>query len=116
MMMNTCHRPATLGILMSREPLDQSRKIVTELPGPKARELRERLETYVPKAVSPSTPAFVTRAGGGIVEDTDGKRLIGLGAGIAVTTAGASHPNAVKAVQDRGAAVTHTCMIANPYA
>ena len=100
---------------MSREPLDQSRKLVTELPGPKARELRERLETYVPKAVSPSTPAFVSRAEGGIVEDIDGNRLIDLGAGIAVTTVGASHPKVVKAVQDQVADFTHTCFMVTPY-
>ena len=100
---------------MSREPLDQSRKLVTELPGPKARELRERLETYVPKAVSPSTPAFVSRAEGGIVEDVDGNRLIDLGAGIAVTTVGASHPKVVKAVQDQVADFTHTCFMVTPY-
>lgn len=100
---------------MSREPLDQSRKLVTELPGPKARELRERLETYAPKAVSPSTPAFVSRAEGGIVEDVDGNRLIDLGAGIAVTTVGASHPKVVKAVQDQVADFTHTCFMVTPY-
>ncbi|HIY85575.1 MAG TPA: 4-aminobutyrate--2-oxoglutarate transaminase [Candidatus Yaniella excrementavium] len=100
---------------MSREPLDQSRKLVTELPGPKARELRERLDTYVPKAVSPSTPAFVSRAEGGIVEDVDGNRLIDLGAGIAVTTVGASHPKVVKAVQDQVADFTHTCFMVTPY-
>lgn len=100
---------------MSREPLDQSRKLVTELPGPKARELRERLETYVPKAVSPSTPAFVSHAEGGIVEDVDGNRLIDLGAGIAVTTVGASHPKVVKAVQEQVADFTHTCFMVTPY-
>ncbi|GAA2041595.1 4-aminobutyrate--2-oxoglutarate transaminase [Yaniella flava] len=100
---------------MSREPLDQSRKLVTELPGPKARELHERLETYVPKAVSPSTPAFAARAEGGIVEDVDGNRLIDLGAGIAVTTVGASHPKIVQAVQEQVADFTHTCFMVTPY-
>src|SRR5690625_1921645 len=100
---------------MSREPLDQSRKLVTELPGPKARELQERMRTYVPKALSPSTPAFASRAEGGIVEDIDGNRLIDLGAGIAVTTVGASHPKVVKAVQDQVADFTHTCFMVTPY-
>ena len=100
---------------MSREPLDQSRKLVTELPGPKARELRERLATYVPKAVSPSTPAFVSRAEGGIVEDVDGNRLIDLGSGIAVTTVGASHPKVVEAVKQQVEDFTHTCFMVTPY-
>lgn len=100
---------------MSREPLDQSRKLVTALPGPKAVELRERMQTYVPKAVSPSTPAFAARAEGGIVEDVDGNRLIDLGAGIAVTTVGASHPKIVDAVQQQVADFTHTCFMVTPY-
>lgn len=100
---------------MSREPLDQSRKLVTELPGPKARELRERLSTYVPKAISPSTPAFVSRAEGGIVEDVDGNRLIDLGSGIAVTTVGASHPKVVEAVKQQVEDFTHTCFMVTPY-
>ncbi|OAV60619.1 4-aminobutyrate--2-oxoglutarate transaminase [Enteractinococcus helveticum] len=100
---------------MTREPLEQSRKLVTELPGPKARQLREQLETYVPKAVSPSTPAFVARAEGGIVEDVDGNRLIDLGAGIAVTTVGASHPKVVEAVKAQVEDFTHTCFMVTPY-
>lgn len=100
---------------MSREPLDQSRNLVTELPGPKARELRERLETYVPKAVSPSTPAFASRVEGGIVEDVDGNRLIDLGSGIAVTSAGASHPKVVDAVQQQAADFLHTAFMVTPY-
>ena len=100
---------------MSREPLDQSRKLVTELPGPKAREMRDRLETYVPKALSPSTPAFAARVEGGIVEDVDGNRLIDLGAGIAVTTVGASHPKVVDAVKQQVEDFTHTCFMVTPY-
>ena len=100
---------------MSREPLDQSRKLVTELPGPKAREMRESLDTYVPKGVSPSMPAFAARAEGGIVEDVDGNRLIDLGSGIAVTTVGASHPKVVEAVQEQVADFTHTCFMVTPY-
>ena len=100
---------------MTREPLEQSRKLVTELPGPKARQLREQLETYVPKAVSPSTPAFVSRAEGGIVEDVDGNRLIDLGSGIAVTTVGASHPKVVEAVKAQVEDFTHTCFMVTPY-
>ena len=100
---------------MTREPLDQSRKLVTELPGPKARALQEELQTYVPKAISPSTPAFAARAEGGIVEDVDGNRLIDLGSGIAVTTVGASHPKVVEAVQQQVADFTHTCFMVTPY-
>src|SRR5699024_132935 len=50
-----------------------------------------------------------------IVEDVDGNRLIDLGAGIAVTTVGASHPKIVDAVQQQVADFTHTCFMVTPY-
>ncbi|GAB4974537.1 hypothetical protein MAHJHV55_54770 [Mycobacterium avium subsp. hominissuis] len=43
---------------------------------------------------------IVVRAGGGIVEDVDGNRLIDLGSGIAVTTIGNSAPRVVDAVPE----------------
>lgn len=100
---------------MSQQELEQSRKLVTELPGPKSQELLEREKKNVPQAVSPSNPVFATRASGGILEDVDGNRLIDLGAGIAVTSVGASHPKVVKAVQDQVANFTHTCFMVTPY-
>src|SRR5699024_3266799 len=95
--------------------LDQSRKLVTELPAPKAREMRESLDTYVPKGVSPSMPAFAARAEGGIVEDVDGNRLIDLGSGIAVTRVGASYHKVVDADREQVAGCTLTGVMVTPY-
>jgi 4-aminobutyrate aminotransferase / (S)-3-amino-2-methylpropionate transaminase / 5-aminovalerate transaminase len=58
---------------------------------------------------------FVARAGGGIVEDVDGNRLIDLGSGIAVTTIGNSSPRVVDAVREQVADFTHTCFMVTPY-
>ena len=60
-------------------------------------------------------PVFVARAGGGIVEDVDGNRLIDLGSGIAVTTIGNSSPRVVDAVRAQVAEFTHTCFMVTPY-
>jgi 4-aminobutyrate aminotransferase/(S)-3-amino-2-methylpropionate transaminase len=57
----------------------------------------------------------VARAGGGIIEDVDGNRLIDLGSGIAVTTIGNSAPRVVDAVRAQVAAFTHTCFMVTPY-
>jgi 4-aminobutyrate aminotransferase/(S)-3-amino-2-methylpropionate transaminase len=57
----------------------------------------------------------VARAGGGIIEDVDGNRLIDLGSGIAVTTIGNSAPRVVDAVRAQVAEFTHTCFMVTPY-
>src|SRR5689334_10473694 len=60
-------------------------------------------------------PVYAVRAGGGIVEDADGNRLIDLGSGIAVTTIGNSSPRVVEAVATQAAEFTHTCFMVTPY-
>jgi 4-aminobutyrate aminotransferase/(S)-3-amino-2-methylpropionate transaminase len=60
-------------------------------------------------------PAYVVAAGGGILEDADGNRIIDLGSGIAVTTVGNSNERVVARAQEQLAAFTHTCFMVNPY-
>jgi len=95
--------------------LEQSRRLVTEIPGPASRELNKRRAAAVSHGVNVSLPVFVARAGGGIVEDVDGNRLIDLGSGIAVTTIGNSSPRVVDAVRAQVADFTHTCFMVTPY-
>ncbi|GAB7145579.1 4-aminobutyrate--2-oxoglutarate transaminase [Mycobacterium riyadhense] len=95
--------------------LEQSRHLVTEIPGPASVELNKRRAAAVSHGVGVTMPVFVARAGGGIVEDVDGNRLIDLGSGIAVTTIGNSAPRVVDAVRAQVAEFTHTCFMVNPY-
>ena len=95
--------------------LEQSRQLVTEIPGPASLELTKRRAAAVSGGVSVSMPVFVARAGGGIVEDVDGNRLIDLASGIAVTTIGNSSPRVVEAVRAQVAEFTHTCFMVTPY-
>jgi 4-aminobutyrate aminotransferase / (S)-3-amino-2-methylpropionate transaminase / 5-aminovalerate transaminase len=95
--------------------LEQSRQLVTEIPGPASLELSKRRSASVSHGVNVSLPVFVARAGGGIVEDVDGNRLIDLGSGIAVTTIGNSSPRVVEAVRTQVAEFTHTCFMVAPY-
>ena len=53
------------------EALPQERKIVTEIPGPKSREIEERRKSAVATGVGSSLPAYVVAAGGGILKDAD---------------------------------------------
>jgi 4-aminobutyrate aminotransferase/(S)-3-amino-2-methylpropionate transaminase len=95
--------------------LDQSRHLATEIPGPASLELNKRRTAAVSHGVGVTLPVFVARAGGGIVEDVDGNRLIDLGSGIAVTTIGNSSPAVVEAVRQQVAEFTHTCFMVTPY-
>jgi 4-aminobutyrate aminotransferase / (S)-3-amino-2-methylpropionate transaminase / 5-aminovalerate transaminase len=96
--------------------LPQQRKLVTEIPGPKSRELLERRQRSVARGLSHVLPVFVAAAGGGVVVDVDGNSLIDFGSGIAVTTVGNSADLVVDRVTEQVAQFTHTCFMVAPYA
>lgn len=95
--------------------VEQSRHLVTEIPGPASLELTKRRAAAVSRGVGNTMPVFAARAAGGIVEDVDGNRLIDLGSGIAVTTIGNAAPRVVEAVRAQVAEFTHTCFMVTPY-
>lgn len=88
--------------------LPQERRLATEIPGPRSRELLARKEQAVPRGVGITLPVFAIAAGGGVVVDVDGNSLIDLGSGIAVTTVGNAAPEIVAAVSAQAGAFTHT--------
>ena len=94
----------------------QARRLVTEIPGPRSRELHARKSGAVSAGIGTTLPVYVERAGGGILVDVDGNSLIDLAAGIAVTNAGNANPLVVEGVQAQVAAFTHTCFMVTPYA
>src|SRR5699024_8424159 len=63
----------------------------------------------------PTRHELVQSVKGCIIDKHDCTLLLDLGADIAVTTVGASHPKVVKAVQDQVADFTHTCFMVTPY-
>ena len=89
--------------------IPQERRLVTEVPGPRSRELLERRRAAVPGAVWSTVPVFTRAASGGIVEDVDGNRLIDLGAGLAVLNVGNAAPPVVDAIRRQAELYTHTC-------
>ena len=95
--------------------IPQERRLVTEVPGPRSRELQARRVEAVSAGVGGTLPAFITAAGGGILIDADGNSLIDLGAGIAVVNVGNSAPRVVANVTEQVAAFTHTCFMVTPY-
>ncbi|MEV4255636.1 4-aminobutyrate--2-oxoglutarate transaminase [Spirillospora sp. NPDC049652] len=93
----------------------QERRIVTEIPGPRSRELQERRKAAVPPGVGSVLPVYVTDAGGGVVVDADGNSLIDFGSGIAVTNVGNANPRVVERVKAQVERFTHTCFMVAPY-
>jgi 4-aminobutyrate aminotransferase len=95
----------------TREDLDlanaQAPHLVTEVPGPRAREVIEQDA----KVTSPSLPRayeLVPRRGAGsVIEDVDGNRFLDVNAGIAVTSTGHAHPAVVEAIQRQAAELIH---------
>jgi 4-aminobutyrate aminotransferase / (S)-3-amino-2-methylpropionate transaminase / 5-aminovalerate transaminase len=95
--------------------LPQQRNLVTEIPGPKSRELLERRQRSVARGLSHVLPVFVAAAGGGVVVDVDGNSLIDFGSGIAVTSVGNSADLVVDRVTEQVNQFTHTCFMVAPY-
>jgi len=89
--------------------IPQERTLVTEIPGPRSRELLARRDAAIPAAVFNTVPVFARAASGAIVEDVDGNRLIDLGAGLAVLNAGNAPASVVAAVREQAERFTHTC-------
>ena len=95
--------------------IEQSRHLGQQVPGPKSSALDERRKNALPAGMAPSLPGYVVDADGGILADADGNRFIDLASGIAVTSAGASNPAVVAAVQEAVAHFTHTSFTISPY-
>ena len=93
----------------------QHRRLVTELPGPRSRELIARRRSAVADSVSTVLPIMIADAGGGVVVDVDGNSLIDFGSGIAVTSVGNAAPAVVQAVREQVAHFTHTCFMVTAY-
>ena len=74
-----------------------------------------RKNDAVARAQGNIAPVFVERASGSEIWDVEGKRYIDFGTGIAVCSAGHSHPKVVAAVAAQLEKFSHTCVMVTPY-
>ncbi|MFN8229126.1 MAG: 4-aminobutyrate--2-oxoglutarate transaminase [Mycobacterium sp.] len=95
--------------------LPQARRIRTEIPGPRSRELAARRAAALPAGLVSSAGVYAAEAGGGVLVDVDGNSFIDLGSGIAVTTVGNSAPAVAARAGEQLTRFTHTCFLATPY-
>jgi 4-aminobutyrate aminotransferase len=82
-------------------------RLVTELPGPKARAHLEFDRQWTSPSVPRAYPVVPVRGEGCTIEDIDGNLLLDFNAGIAVTSTGHCHPDVVRAVQDQAGKLIH---------
>jgi 4-aminobutyrate aminotransferase len=76
-------------------------KILTPLPGPKAKKLIEIDEECLSPSLTRTAPLVGVKTNGVWVEDIDGNTFLDFGSGIAVANVGHRHPEVVKAVKEQ---------------
>jgi len=82
-------------------------KLITPLPGPKARAIIQRDDQVISPSYTRGYPLVAERGEGAMVEDPDGNRFLDFAAGIAVVATGHCHPQVVKAIQEQAAKLIH---------
>ena len=82
-------------------------RIVTELPGPKARALIARDEAVASPSLTRAYPLVAESGSGMAVTDVDGNVFLDFAAGIAVCSTGHSHPAVVQAIKDQADRLIH---------
>lgn len=81
--------------------------LVTELPGPKAKEIVERDHNVISPSYTRDYPLVAKSGRGAIVEDVDGNKFLDFAAGIAVVATGHCHPHIVAAIQKQASELIH---------
>jgi 4-aminobutyrate aminotransferase/(S)-3-amino-2-methylpropionate transaminase len=95
--------------------IEQTRKLVTSIPGPKSQALHQHRLQHVGHGVGATLPVYIDSAHGAILVDVDGNQFIDMGSGIGVTTIGHTNEGVVKAVSEQVAKLTHTLFTVTPY-
>jgi 4-aminobutyrate aminotransferase / (S)-3-amino-2-methylpropionate transaminase / 5-aminovalerate transaminase len=83
-------------------------RLLTDIPGPRSRELAARAPSALARAVAPGDDIFGARAEGAVIEDVDGNRYLDFTGGVGCLAAGHAHPRVVAAVREQAARFLHT--------
>ncbi|MGB9721476.1 MAG: acetyl ornithine aminotransferase family protein [bacterium] len=81
--------------------------IITELPGPKARELLKQDSKYISPSYTRSYPAVIESGKGVWVTDVDGNEFLDFSAGIAVLATGHCHPEITRVIKEQVEKLLH---------
>jgi 4-aminobutyrate aminotransferase/(S)-3-amino-2-methylpropionate transaminase len=94
---------------------EQRRRLITEVPGPRSKELEAERRRELAAGLGQTLPIFIERAGGAVLVDVDGNHIIDLASGIAVTSVGASAPDVIERISEQAERFTHTCFLVTQY-
>ncbi|MGZ3708809.1 MAG: aminotransferase class III-fold pyridoxal phosphate-dependent enzyme, partial [Bdellovibrionota bacterium] len=95
--------------------MTKSIQLKTSVPGPKSQALMERRRASVARGPFHSTPIFMKRAKGALIEDVDGNTFIDFACGIGVTNVGHAPDELVTAVRNAAGEVLHAGFNVTPY-
>ncbi len=96
-------------------PQSSTVKLVSDLPGPRAREFLEKSKQYEPRSMSDQVPLVWKRAKGVVIEDVDGNHFLDFSSGVLVTNIGHSHPDYVAAVQQQAGELLNCYDFVSPH-
>ncbi len=85
-------------------------KIVTPLPGPKAKEIIDRRAKSMPNGIKCGYPCVIARGEGAMFEDVDGNIFLDWIGGVGVLNIGYSHPELIEAVKAQSEKYFHAMM------
>jgi 4-aminobutyrate aminotransferase/(S)-3-amino-2-methylpropionate transaminase len=86
-------------------------RLVTEVPGPRSREIIARREAATARGASKLTPLAVAHAHGAAVTDVDGNTFLDFAGGIGMLAAGHTPRQLVDAVSAQAGKLIHMCAI-----
>jgi 4-aminobutyrate aminotransferase/(S)-3-amino-2-methylpropionate transaminase len=90
-------------------------ELKTEIPGPRSREVLERLRTSVASPLSITFPIAAAEARGATLTDVDGNTFVDFAGGVGCLNVGHAHPHVVQAAQEQLERFSHTDFTVVPY-
>ena len=83
--------------------------VTAQVPGPKSKELLDRRDAAIPKALCGKTyPICIKQGAGAMFEDLDGNKFLDWVGGVGVLNIGYSHPEVIEAVKKQTEKYFHT--------
>ena len=90
-------------------------ELKTEIPGPRSREIGERIAAAVASPLAITFPVVAASARGATLTDVDGNTFIDFAGGVGCLNVGHSHPDVVAAAHEQLDRFTHTDFTIVPY-
>ena len=90
-------------------------ELKTEIPGPRSREIGERIAAAVARPLAITFPVVAASARGATLTDVDGNTFIDFAGGVGCLNVGHSHPDVVAAAHEQLDRFTHTDFTVVPY-